>query len=218
MPGKQQGKQKLASRQPLQERSRYKVQLILEATQRLLDKGGLEALTTNAIAASAGVSIGTLYQFFSSKEAILDALADHEVEAIAARVAAAMKDPSILSPEGRIAAVVRAVAAGYGGRQTAHRLVMAHSLTQGVNRLAPLMTMMTAYLSEDRNVGTIKHALGRADAFVVAHAFAGVLRAMISHTDEAPPQEEIASALARLVVRFIARGQSEEGSGAAGED
>ena len=42
-------------RKPLQERARQKVELILEAAIRLLDKGGLAVLTTNAVAEKAGV-------------------------------------------------------------------------------------------------------------------------------------------------------------------
>jgi AcrR family transcriptional regulator len=197
-------KESLAAREPRQERSRYKVQLILEATQRLLEKGGLDALTTNAVAASAGVSIGTLYQFFPNKEAILDTLAERETAEMSARVMAVMEDATIASPEERIGAVVRVVAASYGWRHGAHRLVMAHSLARGSNRLAPLLSRMTAHLAGERQVGPIRRALGHADAFVLAHAFGGVLRAMTAEIDDAPSQEDIAQALTKLVVRFIA--------------
>jgi len=67
-------KQDVGVRSPRQQRSRQKVELILEATVRVLDRDGMEGLTTNAVAAAAGVSIGTLYQYFRNKEAILDAL------------------------------------------------------------------------------------------------------------------------------------------------
>src|ERR1700753_3331833 len=90
------------TREPRQERSRHKVQLIFESTIRLLEKGGLEALNTNAVAASAGVSIGTLYQFFSSKEAILDALAEREAASMGQRVAAAMQDEALTTTDARI--------------------------------------------------------------------------------------------------------------------
>ena len=50
--------QTVSRRKPLQERARHKVQLILEAATRIIDKDGLEALTTNRIAETAGISIG----------------------------------------------------------------------------------------------------------------------------------------------------------------
>lgn len=202
--GKSVQDQRSTFREPRQERSRYKVQLIFEATQRLLDKGGYEALTTNAIAASAGVSIGTLYQFFPNKAAILDALADREIAEMTAAVVAVMENPAIVTPEARIAAVVRAVAASYGGRHAAHRLVMAHSVGRGGNRLAPLLAKVVEHLAHERQVGPYRQALGRADAFVLAHAFAGVMRAMTARADDAPPPEELVPALTHIVIGFVA--------------
>jgi AcrR family transcriptional regulator len=58
-------------KRPKQERSRNTVAVILEAAARILEAGGLEALTTNAAAERAGVSIGSLYQYFPDKDAIL---------------------------------------------------------------------------------------------------------------------------------------------------
>lgn len=201
---KTQSDQRHGWKEPRQERSRYKVQLILEATVRLLEKSGLDGLTTNAIAASAGVSIGTLYQFFPHKEAILDVLADREVAEMSAGVMKVLDDASITTPEERIAAVVGAVAASYGGRQKAHRLVMAHSLVRGGNRLAPLLSKLIDRLSAPREIGAYRDAMDPADAFVLAHAFAGVLRAMVGQ-GSAPPKEEVARSLSCLVTRFLQR-------------
>ena len=44
----------------MQTRAKHKVQLILEAAMQLMEKGGMSLLTTNAVAETAGVSIGTL--------------------------------------------------------------------------------------------------------------------------------------------------------------
>lgn len=195
--------QRVEPRKPRQERSRYKVELILEATLRLLEKQGLDGLTTNAVAAAAGVSIGTLYQYFPNKDAILDRLADREMAEMSTRVMAVMEDAAIATAQTRIAAIVRAVAASYGRRHRAHRLVMAHSLARGGNRLAPLLHRLRAHLSSERASGAITAPIRAADAFVLAHAFAGVLRAMINEGENAPPQDEIEQALARLVVSFL---------------
>ncbi|MEO1673342.1 MAG: TetR family transcriptional regulator, partial [Cyanobacteria bacterium J06631_2] len=63
-------------RKPKQARSRERVNRILDAAEQLLIEGGYTAATTNAIAARAQVPIGTLYQFFPDKAAILYALAE----------------------------------------------------------------------------------------------------------------------------------------------
>jgi AcrR family transcriptional regulator len=53
------------------------VTAILEAAARLFDRGGA---TTNGIARLAGVSIGSLYEYFPNKDAIIESLVDHHVE------------------------------------------------------------------------------------------------------------------------------------------
>jgi AcrR family transcriptional regulator len=65
-----------------QERSRLTVNAILEATTRILIREGYDRASTNRIAAAAGVSIGSLYQYFPSKEALVAAVSErhsHEV-------------------------------------------------------------------------------------------------------------------------------------------
>jgi AcrR family transcriptional regulator len=65
---------------PSQERSRVTVDTILAATARVLVKKGFDGLTTNAVAEAAGVSIGSLYQYFPSKEALVAALIEQHIE------------------------------------------------------------------------------------------------------------------------------------------
>ena len=71
---------------PVQARSAATVDAILEAAAHILEIEGLEGYTTNAIARRAGVSIGSLYQYFPNKDAITAALVLANVEAIAARM------------------------------------------------------------------------------------------------------------------------------------
>ena len=63
-------------RAPKQDRSRAIVAAIVAAGRELLAQGGAASLTTNRIAERAGVSIGSLYRYFSDKEAILAAIYD----------------------------------------------------------------------------------------------------------------------------------------------
>lgn len=60
---------------PKQQRGMRQVHKILHSAEVVFAEMGYEHATTNAIAAQAGVSIGSLYQFFVSKDAILEALA-----------------------------------------------------------------------------------------------------------------------------------------------
>lgn len=65
------------TRKPKQERSKKTVEAIVEAGFIFISKEGKEALTTTKIADIAGVSVGTLYEYFSNKEEILDAMYAH---------------------------------------------------------------------------------------------------------------------------------------------
>jgi len=64
---------------PQQQRAQFTVDCILGAAESIIIKSGYDAATTNHIAEVAGVSIGSLYQYFSSKEAIAAALVENAV-------------------------------------------------------------------------------------------------------------------------------------------
>jgi AcrR family transcriptional regulator len=65
-------------KQPRQARARHTVEAIIEASARILEEQGHGGFTTNAVAELAGVSIGTLYQYFPDKDALLGALIARE--------------------------------------------------------------------------------------------------------------------------------------------
>jgi len=69
---------------PLQKRSLETVAVILEAAARILELHGFEGFNTNAVAERAGVSIGSLYQYYQSKDALLSGLIEREVATLLA--------------------------------------------------------------------------------------------------------------------------------------
>src|SRR5436309_8932164 len=75
-------------RVPVQGRSVARVQRMLDACAELVDEIGYEALTTTLLAERAGVAIGSVYQFFPDKRAIVQALALRNLEAYLARLSA----------------------------------------------------------------------------------------------------------------------------------
>ncbi len=64
-------------RRPMQERSRQRREEILRTTGELLDKVGLDDLTTILIARELKISVGSLYHYFPNKQAILYAMGEH---------------------------------------------------------------------------------------------------------------------------------------------
>ena len=69
---------------PRQERSRRTVERILDAAARIFQEQGYAAATTNDIADEADVSVGSLYQYFPNKDALLVALTKRHIEAATA--------------------------------------------------------------------------------------------------------------------------------------
>jgi AcrR family transcriptional regulator len=77
-----------------QERGRRRIELILDAAEQVFGDVGFAAATTNLIATRAGISPGSLYQFFANKQAIAEALASRYV-ALMAEMQDAALDPSL---------------------------------------------------------------------------------------------------------------------------
>ncbi|HEY4075787.1 MAG TPA: TetR/AcrR family transcriptional regulator [Rhizomicrobium sp.] len=106
---------------PSQARSAWTVDLILQAAAQVLEARGEEALTTKTVAERAGVSIGTLYQYFPNRDAILVALAEREAQRIAERMRSLINrsDPENSLDPGR--SMIQALIRSYTGRRGARR-------------------------------------------------------------------------------------------------
>lgn len=63
-------------KKPVQQRSQQMVETLIDAAAHTIAERGLANTTTNHIAVRAGVSVGSLYQYFATKEALIDALTD----------------------------------------------------------------------------------------------------------------------------------------------
>jgi AcrR family transcriptional regulator len=199
--------QQLGRRTPLQARARAKIELILEAASRLIERDGLEALTTNRIAELAGVSIGTLYQYFPDKSKVVEALAERELGAITSQALAALTGPAPDTRGGRIRRIVHAAFNAFGGRSRVQRQLLERALAPGKPAPGGGAQRMVAELLTGS--GIIGHdgrqrQLAPAEAFVLTQAFIGVLRAALMQPPEAQDRQAIEAALVRLVLGFFA--------------
>jgi AcrR family transcriptional regulator len=73
---------------PRQARAAFTLDAIFEATIQLLVADGMHRLTTTKVADRAGVSVGTMYQYFPHKEALVYAVNERYLEILAARIEA----------------------------------------------------------------------------------------------------------------------------------
>jgi AcrR family transcriptional regulator len=109
---------KLAS----QERSRATVQALLDATARVLTKEGYDRASTNRIAATAGVSVGSLYQYFPNKEALVAALVARHNREMLDLLREALKEVASLDLATAIAKLVRAAVDAHRVDPALHRV------------------------------------------------------------------------------------------------
>ncbi len=104
-------------KRPRQQRSSFTVGVILEATTQLLGTEGA-ALTTNGIAETAGVSVGSIYQYFGDKQAIFDELAARHLAAAEARMVAVLDAHTVEATDWPV--VLRAVIAVAVAENSSH--------------------------------------------------------------------------------------------------
>jgi AcrR family transcriptional regulator len=187
---------------PRQGRAEETVAAILEASAQLLEAGGLAAFTTNAVAERAGVSIGTLYQYFADKQALLRAIAEREMTTTLAAVSAALRGDSQASLEVRMRTMVRAIINAFAGRQRARKAVVQAVLLQGnaIEMLAPIIAFLAA-----TPAGAL-HSLARLgpeQRFVLSRALMGAIRAAVLEDQPFFKSRSFEDELVRLVMAYL---------------
>jgi AcrR family transcriptional regulator len=103
-------------RTPVQNRSRERVEAILEAAERLVVEGGVDALTTRAVAQAARVPVASVYQYFADRDAIIAALIERHVVAMDEQLAVALSELESFSIRTLLTATVGEYVAGYSRR------------------------------------------------------------------------------------------------------
>jgi AcrR family transcriptional regulator len=191
---------------PRQARAAQTVASIVEAAAQILEKGGLAAFTTNAVAERAGVSIGTLYQYFADKNELLMALAREEMEAALVEVGRALQggdDPSI---EGRVRAVVRAIVHAFRGRQRARKAVVQAILAQGnsVELMAPVASFIARTGDAvGRTPGAALGSLTPEQVFVLSRSLMGVVRAAVLEEQPFLARRSFEDEIVRMLVAYL---------------
>jgi AcrR family transcriptional regulator len=182
---------------PRQARATETVAAILEAAAQVLEAGGLAAFTTNEVAERAGVSIGTLYQYFADKGAILRAIAERELAATMAGVTRAMRDERGGSAEQRVRSIVRAIVNAFNGRQRARKAVVqaVFSDSGGAGFQGPVADFIAANSLE---------TLDEQQTFVLSRALLGVVRSAVLEEQRFLRSQSFEDELVRLMLAYLA--------------
>ena len=97
----------------MQSRSRVLVDAILEAAARRFDERGYDRTTTSDVAALAGVSVGSLFQYFPSKRSLITALHERHAREVDAALADALADPAEGTPTEHLTRTIGALLAAH---------------------------------------------------------------------------------------------------------
>ena len=108
---------------PQQDRSKITVDAILTATAQILTQEGYDTASTNRIAERAGVSIGSLYQYFPNKEALVAALVERHANEMIEIVESKFKDLFDAPIEVMLSEVVKACITAHAMNPALHRVL-----------------------------------------------------------------------------------------------
>jgi AcrR family transcriptional regulator len=193
-------------KRPLQERSRATVDAIVEAAARILAREGFDATSVNDVAELAGVSIGSLYQYFPGKGALAAAVAEREagrlLETLGARFAAAAGG----SLEEMISALVAGLIENHSRDPALHR-VLREEVPQGRecehvgDELAAAEQAALAWL-EARDEGRARPNLELA-VFVAVRAVEAVVHTAVVKQPERLRDPAFAGELTALVMGYL---------------
>jgi AcrR family transcriptional regulator len=193
-------------KEPRQARSRATVDSLLDATARVLTRDGYDRASTNRIAETAGISIGSLYQYFPSKEAIVAALVEREVEAQFAIVADKMAELLDAPVEVAVRGLIEAIVASHRLHPKLHKV-----LTEEVPRVGALKRVVEV---EQRTEELLRAGLEyrRAElhlrdpvltAFLLSNAVEGVLHGALLYSPKLIDEAALVDELTRLVLRYL---------------
>ncbi|MEY2883152.1 MAG: hypothetical protein RL490_876 [Pseudomonadota bacterium] len=177
---------------PVQARSRALVDAILEAAAQILERDGQARFTTNAVAARAGVSVGSLYRYFPNKTAILLALARDARAATEQRMTLALTDPSGLAPD---RAAIRAFLQAFAGQRRTRQAAVTALLINDTKAAHGDSAALTGLLHDREG-----RPLPPLRATVLAQALLGAMRAAVLEDSDRltmPAFEDELVALAR---------------------
>lgn len=195
-------------KQASQGRSRATVDALIEATARILVREGFDRASTNRIAALAGVSVGSLYQYFPSKEALVAAVIDRHHRELMQVLRGVLAEVAAQPLEQAVRTLVTVAIQAHRVDPKLHRV-----LTEQIPRTGRLekvaafsrenYAMFEAYLQSHRD--EVRAVDLRLASFVCVTTIEALTHTAVLHHSETLLTEESAAALIDEATRLVAR-------------
>ncbi len=184
---------------PSQARAQHTVAAILEAALQVLVTTGAEGLTTTRVAERAGVSVGTLYQYFPDKRALVVALRVRYVDGLVEHVGAAMRAAAGLPPEAAFRPVITALLTFKRENLQLSRAVRAAG---GDFTQPEMIRAVGARLVQVTQAFVEAAAPGRAHPELVARVLVGAIEGALSVAVDESPELLASDAFAEELMRL----------------
>lgn len=194
-----------ARKSPKQERAKETIQCLIEATAQFLLRHDYDSLSTNKIAEVAGVSIGTLYQYFPSKEALVVALVRKQFESDFERIRVLLEETDTHSFAEGVEKIVGACLEIFS-QQTQLRLVIFEqsrklALTKSKETLQQRIRNLLLDNFEKKSCGQYKRP-SELSMYVVTSAVVGSLIAAASEHPEYLTSSKFEAELVKLILGY----------------
>ena len=192
---------------PLQKRSREMLETILEAATRVLIREGYTRTTTNRVAAAAGISVGSLYQYFPSKDALVVELLRRHREAMVRVLASHLEGLDEATPiEAAVRRLVHATLEAHDVNPRLHRVMVEEVLRKDaraeVGDFEPRVEAMVA-----ATLGTYQSRLRIRNvdlaAFILVRLMLGVAHSVVVDHPERARDPRLADELVDIVLRYL---------------
>ena len=191
---------------PKQDRAAETVETILDAAAQLLERSELREVSTNHIARKAGVSIGTLYQYFSNKDELLWSLAKREYIRIAKQLVQQIDEVSAESMPETSRAIVKLLIARFANRKITKRLgvlVQTRRAQRGGGEEPLLAAIAEALGNKLGLVGRMSLEQAKVFSFILTRSLLGTIRSAMSTDLEMMKSQEFEDQLVLLMTAYI---------------
>jgi len=191
---------------PTQDRATATVEVILDASAQLLEKSELGEVSTNHIARKAGVSIGTLYQYFSNKDELLWSLAKREYIRIARELIQQIDKVSAESMPETSRAIVKLLIARFANEKMIKRLsvLVSTKRAQRGGGEEPLLAAIAEALTN--KLGLVKRMSleqTKIYSFILTRSLLGTIRSASRSDLEMMKSQEFEDQLVVMMTAYI---------------
>jgi len=197
-------------KQPTQARARATVDVILQAARRVLVRTGYAKFTTNAVARTAGVSVGSLYQYFPDKRALVGAVLEDHVERKTSELRRDRRKLAQASLEQLIHGYAQWMVESHRDEPALHRILAEELPRQGLSSklaadyergIASVCQMLAARASE---LVPQNHELS---AFIIVHTMEALTKAALQR-DPRMLDDDLIDEITALIMGYLKPGAS----------